>query len=292
MAADEVELVKGWVRLWTFPSLPDLADAYEKSEESSFTTVVCELIKRQNDCGIKRLMTPKNAVVEIQTLPDFKTIAKTIVDEKGGYSIRMNEGNVNRRVYCKVELDEFGKKACFIGSSRVWWNQRQKAYAQDIDLSRDNVSVAGRCVDKNGSAVGNAHVEVTLIMTPTHGEDPSSPLQLAKTDNEGRWRVDGVAAPSFERLIAYVADTNRLNCCDEKTPPLKIKVEARRRYIPMVNEVTTTVPNVTAAKRSAIEKIIKTWERKNAKKYPMPHPLEEFPVSTNDVIYIPDMILP
>ena len=60
----------------------------------------------------------------------------------------------------------------------------------------------------------------------------------------------------------------------------------------MVNEVTTTVPNVTAAKRSAIEKIIKTWERKNAKKYPMPHPLEEFPVSTNDVIYIPDMILP
>ena len=294
-AAEETEVVKGVVRLRTRPSLTEVAEAYEKSSDISVRNVVYEMEKRQRDYGIGRIMTPRNAVVELQTLPDFKVDAKTAVDESGRYSFRVKEGSGYQRVYCKVELEEFEKKVSFIGSAKVWWNTKKQVYEQDIDLTRDSTSLLGRCVDKDGRPIADAFVQVKLVTAPPRREElynTDMPWYIAITDSGGWWRVDGIRAPSYDRMIAYFCDTNRLHFCDDSMPPFKIKIGARHRFLPSVDEASVTIQNVTADNRAAFQKIIAACERKTGKKVPMHSPLKDFPVSTNNVIYVPDMVLP
>ena len=46
------EVVKGWVRRWSRPSLPDVVAEYEKSSSKSLYASELEIVKRQRECGI------------------------------------------------------------------------------------------------------------------------------------------------------------------------------------------------------------------------------------------------
>ena len=51
------------------------------------------------------------------------------------------------------------------------------------------------------------------------------------------------------------------------------------------------VPNVTARDRAAAERIFAAYKRKTGKDWPRPAPMTDFPVSTDNVIYVPDIVL-
>ena len=51
------------------------------------------------------------------------------------------------------------------------------------------------------------------------------------------------------------------------------------------------VPNVSARDRAAAERIFAAYKRKTGKDWPRPAPMTDFPVSTNNVIYVPDIVL-
>ena len=75
-------------------------------------------------------------------------------------------------------------------------------------------------------------------------------------------------------------------------PPYGIQVGAvvwGRKGIEAAGGVT--IPNVTARDRAAAERIFAAYKRKTGKEWPCPAPMTDFPVSTNNVIYVPDIVL-
>ena len=303
----ECDVFQGEVRLSTAPSLPDLAEAYENAWNWKWMIfgrffgpqgTLCNLAfdimpKRQREFGLEPIMIPTNAVVELQTLPDFKVIGKAHVDTCGRYCIRMERAVRNPcRVYCKMELCEFGRKVWFYDAAdaaNIVYNSRKRAYVQNLLLNRNRASISGRCIRRNGTPMKDVYIYVSLITTPAGQDDRGYPPRYETiSDENGRWRIDGILTPPFDRLMTFMCNANSINLFDSTCPPLKIQVDAN---LPIVNGEDMVFPNITAAKRTAIEKVIAVWERKTGKKYPRSNPLVNFPESTNDVIYV-DVILP
>ena len=285
------EVVKGWVRRWSRPSLPDVVAEYEKSSSKSLYASELEIVKRQRECGIDRIEIPVGAMVEIQTLPDFKTICRVPVDAKGGYTANVPLPAKACRVYCRVDVEEFGRSVRFVGASRLEWDRREKAFKQDIDMRRDCNTIVGKCIDTNGSPIANADVQVRLVWTPTHEEFNYDKWSAAKTNARGEWQVDGVGVPNMERLLKYYCDTNTVNVCYDTAEPLLIRIDVQGEVGPRKSTASATVPNVSAERRIAIEKALEITEKRTKTEIPKACPLEYFPVSTNNVIYVPDIVL-
>lgn len=292
MAVHATEMVKGQVRLLTFPSPLEYADFYGDSPEPWVRKAMYDLKTRQREAGISDVLIPANAEVELQTLPDFKTVARAKVGRDGRYCFNVKEDNRDWRVYCRCLLEEFGRKVEFVASAHVAWNKRENAYVQNLVLRRSYVSVVGRCVDANDVPVSNAVVEVALMTSPIETSEVFYHSHIARTDGNGRWRADGIDAPDFDRLISYVCNTNVLLMHDSTCPPYRISVGASTAYHAARGpKAYAVVPNVSADARTATEKFFAGYRRKTGKEWPRPAPLSDFPVSTNSVIYMPDMIM-
>lgn len=286
--AHATESVKGRVKLVTTPSPLEYAEAYEKTDDVDFCA---ELESRQKSAGIARVIVPFNAVVELQTIPDFKVIAKSKVDKNGLYCFNVKEDNRDWRVYCKCELEEFGRRIPFIATAHVKWDKRENAYVQNLWLRRDYVSVVGRCVDTNGVPVANAVISVGPTTTVDEGRSPYDD-QIARSDSRGYWRVDGVITPSLNHLMILMGNTKQTEEYDSGYIPYGINVGAKASYFAAKGTSDTIgLPNLSANARIATEKIFAAFKRKTGKDWPRPHPLMNFPVSTNNVIYVPDIVL-
>jgi len=288
-----MEKVKGRVQLFTSPSPVEFADYYETSSELWIRQAMHGLRMRQRDEGIADGITPINAVVELQEIPSFKVIAKTKVEPDGRYYIETKGTGLPCRLYCRTASKEFGEKKVFVAVAAVnKWVERERAYVQDLVLRRDSVSVVGRCIDTNGLPVINAAVDVSLITTPIETSEIFHSSQIARTDENGCWRVDGVDAPVFDRLISYVCNTNVISIFDSSCPPYEISVGAcAGSFSAQEPKANVVVPNVSAEARIAVEKVFAAYKRKTGKDWPRPAPMTDFPVSTNNVIYVPDIVL-
>ena len=73
--------------------------------------------------------------------------------------------------------------------------------------------------------------------------------------------------------------------------PLEMAIYARRSWIPTMPDAVVFIPNINASERKAVEKFNEAFERKKGTRLERGAPLTTFPVSTNNVIYIPDIVL-
>ena len=280
------DVVKGRVCLIPFPSIEEFAQAYDTAKSADIKQVASELVTAKFNA--KGVVDVANiAVVELQSLPEFKVLKKTTVGDKAEYIMQIGKGGPDCRVFCRYE---YGGNV-FSGSSHIEWNESEKAFCQDIVLRGDYVSVAGRCMCANGVPLSNAVVEVVLVTTPVEQEERFYKTHIARSDKNGCWRVDGVNKPSFLRLLSYVCNTNVARHYDSSVPPYRISVGAYPKYGDYKITGCASVANVSASDRVAVERIKAAIKRKTGKDIQCPAPLTDFPVSTNNVIYVPDIVL-
>ena len=290
VAADAgAEVVKGWVRLEATPSIAEVAEEYATTDARLPELAALQIMKRQNAQGIKYMNIPVGVEVEIQTLPDFRVVGRGKVDKDGNYCIFVPSTELLWRAYCCVEREEFW----YVGTAHV--NQVSKYdsfYTANITMMRSYASAEGRCVQQDGTPAQGIHVFVHPITSgETDEEGRLFPTQLAVTDTLGRWRVDGLATPPISPLMSYICYTNIVDNWQVSRYPLKLGIYARRKSFGSY-DAERVIPNVTDENHRAVERIIAATERKSGKKMKRLNPMTNFPVSTNNVIHAPDLILP
>lgn len=157
---------------------------------------------------------------------------------------------------------------------------------------RSYASAEGRCVQKGGIPVQGAYVSVRPITSgETEEECRLFPMQLAVTDAAGRWRVDGLATPPIVPVTSYICYTNIVSNWQVCHYPLQLGISVRRKPFGAY-DVEKVLPNVTDENRRAVERAIAATERKLGKKVERLNRMTDFPASTNNVIYVPDIVLP
>ena len=282
------EVVKGRICIDSFPGTEECVEIYERSKTNSLIDVLIAIDKTRVD---QKRKIYSSAVVELQTLPDFQVVGRTKVSADGEYVINAKEDNRDWRVCCRCEIEDDGEMYVFSGASHVVWNKKERAYVQKLWLLRETTSLVGRCLDKNGNSVVGAVVKVDMITSePTDTDEGQWPQQIARTDKDGCWRVDGLPTPTLNHQIAYLCNTNIIYRYDSARPPYRISIQVHPMYIsePIGR---ASVANVTANSRKAAERFMLAYRRKTGVDIPKIAPLADLPISTNNVIYVPDMIL-
>lgn len=281
--ADDV--VKGKVGFSLYPTIEEIAEVYENSGADDWRCVTEDLVRSRN-LERNKYSVANLAEVELQSLPGFKVIRKVKVNDKGEYVTKISDADPDCRVFSRCKI---GKKT-LTGTAYIEWDKFGCAYSQSVMLSGDYTTVVGRCVDTNGFPVVDARVDVDVVTTPTEVDGKRHKTQVGRTDKEGRWIVEGIDKPSFGFMLMRLANTNVVNREDSRVPPYGIKISACR--IPGFKVCGfTSIPNVTARDRAAAERIFAAYKRKTGKDWPRPAPMTDFPVSTNNVIYVPDIVL-
>lgn len=283
--ADDV--VKGKIGFTFYPTIEEVADAYDNSDTNDLMSVAWDLVRSRNR-ERDRYSVANLAEVELQKLPGFEVICKVKVNDKGGYVTKVNEDDFDCRVFCSCKIG--GR--ILSGTAHLEWDEFENAFSQFLFLKADYTSVVGRCVDTNGLPVADARVDVDVVTTPTEVGEKFYKTQVGRTDKDGRWIVEGVDKPAFSFALMRIANTNVVNHEHSGVPPCGIQVGAfveSEKGIAAAGGVT--VPNVTARDRAAAERIFAAYKRKTGKDWPRPAPMTNFPVSTNNVIYVPDIVL-
>ena len=287
------DVVKGWVRLEATPSIAEVAEEYATTDARILELAARQIMERQNAQGVKCMTIPVGATVEIQTLPDFKVVGRGKVNKDGNYRISVPSTELLWRAFCCVEREELGRKVRYAGVAHVRQESKYDSfYTGNITLMRSYASAMGRCVKKDGAPAQGVFVYVHPITSgETEEECRLCPTQLAVTDTLGRWRVDGLASPPIIPLMSYICYTNIVDNWQVSHYPLQLGIYARRKPFGSY-DAERVVPNITDENHRAVEKTIAATERKSGKKMKRLNPMTNFPVSTNNVIYVPDLVLP
>jgi len=277
------------VSLIDYPTAQECASIFEQPESANPLWATTRIVHLYVE---KRHELPRNVEVELQTLPDFEVIGRAKVDANGRYRMEVKDDDRDWRVFCRCNIEDSGKKLEYQAAAHVAWNRREKAYVQNLELRRDYASVVGRCVDKDGMPIADAVVKVTVIKADSQTSEGEWPGQMARTGKDGVWRADCIPAPSFNRLATYVCNTNSVyHNLHLRGMPYEIQIHAYPGYGVFKPSGTASVANVSADGRKAVEQVIATVKRRTGKDTPRPAPLVDFPASTNNVIYVPDIVL-
>ena len=281
-------VVKGTVALIDYPTALECASLFDQPEAVNplwATTRIAHLYVE------KRHELPRNVEVEFQTLPDFEVIGRAKVDANGRYRMDVKDDDRDWRVFCRCSIEDSGKMLEYQAAEHVAWNKREEAYVQNLELRRDYASVVGRCVDKDGMPIADAVVKVTLIKADSQTSEEEWPGQVARTGKDGVWRADCIPAPRFDRLVTYVCNTNSIYYSALRAMPYGIQIYAHPSHGVFKPSGIASVANISADSRKAVEQVIATVKRRTGKDTPRPAPLADYPASTNNVIYVPDIVL-
>lgn len=287
------DVVKGWARVETTPSIAEIAEEYATTDVLHPRIAALQIMKRQKENGIKHEYVPMGAEVEIQILPGYKVVGRGKIDKDGNYSISVPSTKLLWRAYCCVEREELGRRVRYVGATHVSQkSQYDSFYTGNIILKRSYASAEGRCVHKDGTPAQDVHV---LVHPLTSGETDEEchlyPIQWAVTDAFGKWRVDGLSTPPIDILMSHICYTNGVNNWQVSHYPLQLGIYARLKPFGAY-DAECIIPNVTDENHKAVEKAISAYERKWGKKKERSNQMTNFPASTNNVIYVPDLILP
>ena len=286
-------VIKGSVSLHAWPTGTEIVEEYAKSDVRNIERAAMQIRMRQNKQGIRIISIPVGATVEIQTLPDLKVVGRGKVNEVGKFTIEAPPKDSEWRAYCKIEREEFGKTVLYVGSSRTYKKRDVPYYEANIILKRTYALVEGRCLNKDGTPAKDIYV---LIYPITQNETESEndrlwSTRVAVTDATGRWRADGIDSPAIDCLIPYICDTSLWRNVDFLQCPMALGIEVWRA-VPYRRVAESGVANITDENHRAAEKAIAIYESRSGRKYNRLNPMKDFPVSTNNVIYVPDIVLP
>lgn len=267
----------------------EIAAAYDQSAEESLRVVIeNEAQKRfSKRNGFRRRVVSAN--VQVLSFPDGKVVARGSSDQKGWFSIVMPD--VSSSMYWVVadfveiikdkEIRYFGmaskmplEKSCY------------------VELYRENLTLQGRCVDKNGNPVAGRQIEVMQFPYSENENLKKVSAMFTVSRQDGYWSCEGLRLPSLNDAAVFMANTNMLRRTCFEDSPLSVRIGIREGIERDLQVKEVEVLTLTASLRTSAERIVYAYERKKGKPYPLKAPIRGFPVSTNNVIYVPDIALP
>lgn len=287
------DIVMGRVSLLSWPTGMEIVEEFANSDARSLERAAMQIRIRQDKQGIHVTSIPVGAEVEIQTLPGLQVVGRGKVNKEGRFTVVTTSKDSLWRAYCRIVREEFGKSVQYVGVSRTYKKRDAQYYEANITLKRTYASVEGRCINKDGTPARDLQV---LVRPITQGEtENKNELHWASlvtvTDAAGIWRVDGIDSPMIDRLTPYICNTTLWRNVNFLKCPMALGVEVWRP-LPYRRVAESEVANITDNNRRAAEKAIEIYEYRLGKKWDRPQPMVDFPASTNNVIYVPDIIIP
>ncbi len=278
------QIVSGSVVISDVIGAIEFSQEYELSGAESPQALVWSLAEKRKNGGRKMRSLAANAKVEVQRLSDMKTIATGKTDGCGKFSVRVPDGTSYCRVISSIVLNIDGKDDIFKGAHSM----EKPKIGIEVELCRESVSLCGRCLDKSGHAVTGIIISAKQFI---HSEGLQHiPAEYGVSDANGVWMIDGLRAPGIFNAAEYIGNTSIAgNSARAENAPL----ESRLSYMSPDSSkcfVEKTIPMIPDGLRRAAEKFRQTYDKRNRRHSEMKRPLE-FPVSTNDVIYVPDVVL-
>lgn len=266
-------------------------------EKSSVRNPIPIMSKTSNDMLKRYRMHPRqrasNVLVQIQTISDMKTVSSGRTDDKGRYSIQIKTSSTPLRAYAVAEIGQGSEMLRFIGSRPV----RPYDTNADIILRNTSVSLTGRCIKDDGDPAVGMFVTVNQHLD---AEAPEAlklyPEMRGVSDKNGYWRVDGLDSPNVCAVASHMCDTNLFRY----TPNVNHLGSALRVTIRIGQEyfyhgdwlASSSLPLVTETLRKTAERYLDAVSRKGGRIWERKAPMTIFPVSTNNVIYVGDIVLP
>jgi len=238
---------------------------------------------KNSGCAPRRLAA--NATIEVQALPGMRKIAVGKTDAFGRFSIPVPSDTSYCRVASSVVLRRDGKDLNFEGFRSLDTPEN----GIEVVLRRESISLCGRCLSSDGNPVPD--VVVSIDQFP-RSDSLTIPTEYGVTDTAGCWRVDGLYAPGILSAASYINNTNIfLTSSKSMDSPL----EAQITYTKSNSKdclAKVLMPMITDGLRHAAEMFMHTYSQRNSMELKRQNPLVDFPTSTNNVIYVQDIMLP
>lgn len=268
-------------------TIDGVVQAYEQSSESSLKAVVGDLSLKLRMDGVRQLRQRASHVkVSVQSLPDLKEIASGTTDADGRFDINFPDSPSPMRVYaCKKTLEN-GKPVYYEGVSSVYLEKN----AALLELRKEHVTLKGCCVGRDGRPRVGVMVKVSQYPRSENAVLQRMSEMFACTDENGIWRCDGLVCASLNEAAVVIANTNLLQQQRFDNIPLSVFVGVSSRFV-QSSSPEIEVSTITDKLRNASRRIMSAYERKTGKPYPLKAPMVDFSVSTNNVIYVPDLVL-
>ena len=286
------DLLNGRVILEVGLLQKDVVEEYARSNVKHIGFVKKVMYNDLLKSGLQPRQYVAHAHVEIQSLIDMKTVAQGTTDANGRFSIEVHNEPASLRVYSVAKMLVGDKHLRFEGVCPV---VRWKDKELNVYLRRETISLVGRCLNKNKMPEHGVYVRVNQYP----GAESSDmrliyPQMLGVSDTNGYWRVDGLSGPTLEEVSVHLCDTNSIHFMSDmlRGTALVAGIECRRHAFGGSPLLSFEQSLITADLRAAAIKYRSLAEKKTGKIWKQKAPMTIFPVSTNNTIYIKDIILP
>lgn len=270
----------------------EVVEEYARSDAKYINLVRKTMYDDLLKSGLQPRQYIAHAHVEIQSLIDMKTVAKGTTDANGQFSFEMHNAPSNLRVYSVAEMLIGDKHLRFEGVCPV---VRWKDKELNVYLRRETISLVGRCLNKNKMPEQGVYVRVNQYPAAESSDMRLIyPQMLGISDTNGYWRVDGLSSPMLEEVAVNLCDTNSIRFMSDmlRGTALVANIECRRHAFGGSPLIAFDQSLITEDLREAAIKYHSLAEKKTGKTWKQKAPMTITPISTNNTIYIKDIILP
>ncbi len=285
------ETISGRVSMVDLCTAKEVVDAYEQSSDASVRLVMLKLDQNRRK-RIKLYQFVANIEVRMRKLPSLEIIGKTMTDKNGFYSFSMDKFPL----ICRAEAS-----LCLVNSCMTNQYEGMTSFGGgldcdkyiDIELRKETISLTGHCYYSNGVPAVGELIKVDQFL---YADSPDvwrhHPPIWGVVDSMGKWRVDGLVSAQLKDVVEYICDTGmatRIGGISGNALTTCIEVRHKTFTKPQAKIIQ---PMVTDYMHSAATKLMSAVEKKLGRSYAKNAPMVNFPASTNNVIYVPDIIMP
>ena len=285
------ETISGRVSMVDLCTANEVVEAYERSSHPSVRYVMVKLDNGRRK-WVKLHQLVANVEVRMRELPGLEIIGRVVTDKDGVYKFSMDEFPLICRAEVSLDIVNADMTNHYEGVTSFGGGLDSDRYI-DIEMRKEIISLAGHCFYSNGVPAAG---ELVRVVQFPYADWPEvwrdHPPVWGVVDAEGKWRVDGLISAQLVDVVAYMCDTEvarRLGMQGGNALTTFIEVRHKTFKEP---QAKIYQPMVTDYMRSAATRLMSVVEKKTGRTYVKSAPLVDFPVSTNNVIYVPDIILP
>lgn len=279
--------VSGEVCIVTDVQPLELALEYEQGDELAWQMTVKKMQSRFRDKGLLPRHAGSNVVVSLMKADCSGAVASARSDAGGRFSLDVPNGPTDLFVTASVKKTLGSRTFLYEGIASA---DDRTGFCR-LELRNGSVALAGRCFDRKGCPAARKVIEIRQYPGSENPYLRRMSVRFAETDANGRWRCERLVAPPILRAIGLMANTNELDRCQAAGLPMSVLVDVCEDFL---SEPLARVEQllITDEMRQAKERIFVAYKSKTGKDLRQEAPMVEFPVSTNNVIYVPDIIIP
>lgn len=267
----------------------EIAKAYDQSPEVSLRVVV-ENEARKRFSGRNGLRhRVAFADVRVLSVSGGKVVAEGKSDREGAFSLSVS-GDLSSMYRIIAESTERAEgKPIYYSGVTIKRPFDRNCY---VELHQESLALQGRCLDGDGKPTGGKLIRIVQFPHSENENLKRLMAMFALTGPDGRWSCAGLRLPSLNDAAVFMANTNMLGRTCFEDSPLSVRIEIYKGDEQEMSVKEVESLTLTESLRAAVERIVSAYERKKGMPYPRKGPLINYPVSTANVIHVPDIVLP